>query len=444
MMIDSPRSRPEQAHRWSILAWPVVFALLLRVAMLLLALHATGTTAIAAGDTASYLQPATELLHRGCFCINGQPQIDRTPGYPVFALLLGAASGHLLPLLLAQIALSVIALALVAALVGALTRSHRSARATAWLLACEPLSATHSIRVLSETLFDFFFVLLLFVLIRWLNQRRLRSAVLAGALLAVLAYVRPVAYSFALPIAFALPLLAPDANILPRSRRWFHAAAFLAVFAALVLPWQLRNHRAANTFAFSSVADKNLYFYVAGDVLAHQSRLPLEAWQRSVGKDDPALWLRLHPDQEHFTPSQRARWLRDQALRVLAAHRWLFLRSWFLGEIRLLASPGTTQLFRLFALSPRPATAAQWLIVVACMLYLLLLYVLMAIAIRRRVLVPRVLTLLLLLAAFFFAVSGGGQAVSRLRMPVMPILCLIAGSAFANSSERNGSQSKAR
>ncbi len=415
------------------LLWPIVFALLLRVALLLLALHATGTRAITSGDSASYLQPATELLHRGCFCIDGQPQVDRTPGYPVFALLLGAASGHLLPLLLAQILLSVLTLALLAALAHALTGSDSAACAAAWLLACEPLSIIHSTRVLSETLFVFLLVFFLGVLFLWLHRQRLRWAVLAGCLLAALTYVRPVAYILALPLACALPLLARRSASI-RMRRWLGAAAFLAVFAALVLPWQLRNHRAAHTFAFSTVADKNLYFYVAGDVLAHSAHLSLEEWQQSAAKDDLARWLRLHPDQASLTPPQRALWLRHQALRVLAAHPWLFLRSWLVGEIRLLVSPGTTQLFRLVALPLPPSTPLPWLLIVVCAASLLLTYILAALAIRKRVLAPRVLALLLLLAAILFAVSGGGQAVSRLRLPVMPILCLIAGSAFADPS----------
>ena len=413
------------------LRWPVVVALLLRLALLLFALHTTGTAAITSGDSASYLQPASSLLHHGCFCTDGQPEVDRTPGYPAFALLLGAASGHLLPLLLAQILLSTLTLVLVALLAHALTGSQRAACASAWFFACDLLSVEHSIRVLSETLFVFLLVLLLFALVRWLARPHLLWPALAGLLLAVMAYVRPVAYTFAIPLACALPLLVRKPESSARFTRWLHAVAFLAVFAALVLPWQLRNHRAAGSYAFSTVADKNLYFYVAGDVLARQALLPLEQWQQRVARDDPARWLRLHPDQASYTQTERVGWLRDQALRVLAAHPWLFLESWLRGELRLLISPGTTQLFRLIGLPARPVTLAQWPIVAACATYLLLLYALAAVAIGKHALPTRELILLLLLAAGFFAVSGGGQAVSRLRLPVMPILCLLAGAGLA-------------
>ncbi len=418
---------------------PLLVALLLRVCLLLLALHATGTVAVTAGDSASYLLPARELLHRGCFCVGGQPEMDRTPGYPIFAIATGAASGHLLPLLLVQILLSVASLVLVARLAEVLTGSHRAAVATAWLQAVELLSAEHAIRVLSETLFAFLLVVLLLALRRWLDFRSLEFRLLewpglswplaAALLLAAMAYVRPVALVFALPLAVAVPLLQAHPGKGGMRRRWAHGMLFLLVFAAAVLPWTLRNRAVGGYTGFSAVASRNLYFYIAGDAMAQAQHLSLEQWQQQVGKDDPARWLQLHPELQGSSVAAQSQWLHRQAMREIAAHPGRVAQSWLRGELRLLMAPGTTQQFRLLAVPF--GSAWRWPVEAAFAGYLVLVYGLAALAVaRRRIAMPQ-LVLLLLMVAGFLAVSGGGQAISRLRLPAMPILCLLAGSSFA-------------
>ena len=418
---------------------PLLVALLLRMCLLLLALHATGTVAVTAGDSASYLMPARELLHRGCFCVGGQPEMDRTPGYPIFAIATGAASGHLLSLLLVQILLSVASLVLVARLAEVLTGSHRAAVATAWLLAVELLSAEHAIRVLSETLFAFLLVLLLPALRRWLDFRsvKFRSLewpglswpVVAALLLAAMTYVRPVALVFALPLAVAVPLLQAHPGKGWMHRRWAHGMLFLLVFAAAVLPWTLRNRAVGGYTGFSAVASRNLYFYIAGDAMAQAQHLSLEQWQQQVGKDDPVRWLQLHPELQGRSTAAQNQWLHRQAMREIAAHPGRVAQSWLRGELRLLMAPGTTQLFRLLAVPS--GSAWRWPVEAAFAGYLVLVYGLAVLAVvRRRMAMPQ-LVLLLLMVAGFLAVSGGGQAISRLRLPAMPILCLLAGSSFA-------------
>jgi hypothetical protein len=76
------------------LAAPVALATALRLALLALALARTGTGVIASGDTESYLEPGRNLLLHGRFVTGALPEIDRTPGYPLFLALakIGRAS----------------------------------------------------------------------------------------------------------------------------------------------------------------------------------------------------------------------------------------------------------------------------------------------------------------------------------------------------------------
>ena len=75
--------------------------LILGMAVLVRAAFAIGTWLIMRDpgvfymtDTGSYVVPARELLARGTFTARGEPELLRTPGYPLF-LLPGMWLGHL-------------------------------------------------------------------------------------------------------------------------------------------------------------------------------------------------------------------------------------------------------------------------------------------------------------------------------------------------------------
>ncbi len=423
----------ERIIRWSHLAWPVAAAAGIRLLLLLITLHATGLAAITAGDSISYLRPGAELMRHACFCSSGLPEIDRTPGYPLFAMLTGSLWGALFLTVMAQILLSALNVVLAHRITMEIFPDAGAAQAAAWLMALEPLAVEYSIRLLSETLFVFLLLLFLWRLVQYMQQPNMHNVAQAAVLLAAMAYVRPVAYWLALPIALVFP-----------RRRWTHAVVFVALFSMLVAPWQMRNAHQARSTEFSSIADKNLYFYVAGAVLAQRSHVSLETWQADAGKEDAVLWAKLHPEQQSWTEAQRNAWLRSEGLQVLRAHPWSFLRSYISGEVRLLSSPGASEFFRLTGWSARPPgmdrplsrrwSGLQWIVTGSMEAYLLLLWIFAAFALfawRRRGKADRKLWLLAAVALYFLAVSGGGQAVSRLRLPVMPILCIFAGGGMA-------------
>lgn len=445
----------EKTTRWHDVAWPMAAAVTARLVLLFWIVRATGLASILAGDSMSYLKPGAELLRQGCFCSEGVWEIDRTPGYPLFAMMTGSLWGAVLLTVFAQIALAALSVWLVKRISFELLRDARASVAAAWLMALEPLSLEYSLRVLSETLFVALLLVFLWGMLRFLAAPTMQKAVLAAASLAAMAYVRPVAYWLVVPIVCLLPmwtrtLSAEGKQAQKRTGdRWKAVVAFALVFLALVAPWQMRNLRAANYAGFSSIADKNLYFYEAGEVLAEQRHESLEAWQASVGKDDHARWAMLHPEQLLWTETQHDQWLRREGLQVLRQHPWIFLRTYVAGEIRLLLSPGASELFRLIGLRSsgmdgpmrKPWTLPQWMMAGFMEAFLLLLYIfagraLLAQRLRKERREGRkALWLLAAIALYFLAVSGGGQAISRLRLPVMPILCIFAGEGIARAAK---------
>ena len=95
------------------IAGPVVAAATLRIALAAAAYARTGTSVITQGDTASYLEPGWNLFHLGLYASRGLPELDRTPGYPIFVMLTGMLWGNVLSTVLAQIVLSVASVILV-------------------------------------------------------------------------------------------------------------------------------------------------------------------------------------------------------------------------------------------------------------------------------------------------------------------------------------------
>ena len=101
-------------------------------------------------DTPTYLAPARELLAHCTFTVGGQPELARTPGYPLL-LVPGVWLGHPVAVSIAlQIVLSALTVAGVFVLAHELFADRRVARIAAVLYAVEPLSVVYSAVLLAE------------------------------------------------------------------------------------------------------------------------------------------------------------------------------------------------------------------------------------------------------------------------------------------------------
>src|SRR5438477_10677527 len=105
-------------------------------------------------DTITYVAPAQGILSSGTFSVRGEPEIARTPGYPLFlvpGLLLGQLEAVTITL---QIGLSALTVWGVFVLARRLfPQDRRTASIAAMLYALEPLSVIYSSILLTESLF---------------------------------------------------------------------------------------------------------------------------------------------------------------------------------------------------------------------------------------------------------------------------------------------------
>ena len=409
-------------------------------------------------DSVGYLQVAEQLADTGQVATEAGPEIVRTPGYPLL-LAIGVLAGQVDAVTIGlQVMLSSLTIWLVYRLGLLLGGGRPAALAGAWLLASEPLSVLYAGKLLSETLFTTLITCAAWFTVRYARELRWRDALATAVAVAAAAYVRPIACY--LPLALAIVGLTLVFRRTPsRGRLAGQLAVFLLVAMGLLGLWRWRNQRLADYAGFSAIADVNLYYYQAVPVLAELEGVPPERlpdFQRKLGFHDRAAWLRVHPDQRDWSAARRYAFLRAEAWRVLRAHPLIAMRLHVEGVAHTLFDSGRNAWVDYFRLLPasemapagglRPASERlmaalrnkplvvaihAWLALTLA-LYLGLAVLGLARGVRQR---NALLLPLLALLAYFLLLSGGPAGYHRFRLPIEPLLCLLAGEGWSAIAE---------
>lgn len=431
-------------------------ALLIRAVPPLVALALTGgTRTFRAPDSALYLSCAESLARGGGFSAGGEPEIVRTPGYPIL-LVPGVLAGHPAAVTVAlQIALGAFTAWLVHLITGLLTGSPRAAAIAGTLFACEPLSALYCGILLSETLFT-----AVLVLAAWLLARRASGGgrwVLAGAALALAAsaYVRPIAYWLPIPAAGYLLWAARRGGV---RRAAFEAAAFLALCAALTGVWRARNYIETGYRGFSAIFDLNPYFCHGAAVEAAAGGESYYDVQRRMESSDYAAHLARNPGHEALAPAERYARMGRAGAEIIRRRPLLFAAIYAKGVARALLDPGAADWLKYLGLyregggllgeavdrglartalslaGRRPGLfwtgvglgvlLAGYLAAAACGVSVI------------RSLAPGAGAAALVLA-YILLLSGGPNALARFRHPAMPFVCVFAGCGIAGLGKRD-------
>jgi hypothetical protein len=449
--------------KWQTLP-PLLAAAIVRLTFLLIVLQRTGTSILTQGDTASYLTPGRNLFHYGTFATAIHPllpEIDRTPGYPIFAVLTesltGSLGGSIIPIVLTQVLLSLVSLIILTRIASRTFANTSAGTFAGWLFAFEPVSITYSLRIMPETLFLF---LLLVAIERLLIYQRTASyaALFTSCLsLAAATYVRPVAYYLGFAMALALAITERQ----KKGRHWRPPVLVLLTIYPLLFAWQIRNNIETGYHGFSSIVEKNLYFFQAAEITAEQRRIPLDQQQQELGYVDQRHYDEAHPDQSTWTRAKQLQYMHTQATTILAAHPLLYLESHFKGVAVVALTPAASEPLQMLNAYPRDDSTPHRILnegiftslyrliqahptltvtMAVFEIFLLLLY-LFAI---RGCFIPNanrlaILTLICF-ALYFLLISGGAQAVGRYRLPVMPELCVLAAGGLSYLANKKKSE----
>jgi hypothetical protein len=431
---------------------PLALAAVLRLGLMIAAFVLTGTRVMTQGDTASYVEPGRNLFVHGAFtsgafASGGLPETDRTPGYPIFAMLTGMLVGNVLLTVVAQIAVGLGSLVLVSRIAELVFPGRNAGVAAAWFFAVEPISVVYSVRLMPETLFVFLMLIAVERLLSFQARSNTAAIVAAGLALAAATYVRPASYYLVFPLAAGVAWLAQKNH----NSRWKGPVLLLLTVLPCLAVWQTRNWIETGYSGFSSVVEKNLYFYQAAAVTATLDHTTLAAEQKKLGYPDRESYVAAHPEQRNWGEAERLGFMRSHAKSVLAQHPWLYLKSHFTGVAVVAFTPCAAELLELLDAYPSRSSmpgrvsdqgidrsAMQIamahpgiaLLMALFEMYLLLMY---GLALRGLFTAGNTrgsVAMLVGIALYFLLISGGAQAVGRYRAPVMPIVCVLAAAGW--------------
>ncbi|HXT57797.1 MAG TPA: glycosyltransferase family 39 protein [Pirellulales bacterium] len=432
----------------------LALALILRLLIPALGyLTAPGGPLVREPDSPGYIRAAEELVRLGRFGRPGEPELMRTPGYPLLlapgvwlACVERAAIGL-------QIGLGCLTTWLVYRL-GQLTFERDDwALAGALAYACEPLSALYCSKLLSETLFTATIAAATVFVLRFVRRGANRDWLASASLFAAATYVRPIAYF--LPIVVALSVLLSMWSRAPsKGRLLLQASGFLCLACGLVAAWQVRNYVEAGYPKFSAISDINLYYYQAAGVLAAERGAPLGEVQKELGYGDDEVYFRLHPAQRSWSQTRRLAFLRREAVRIIRERPGLMLKVQLAGVFGMLADVGTNAYLGFFRLDddrdrPRRLRADESSLArlrrafrekplplafhgLLCAALLSYWAGGVAGAICGRVWRNPAARLLIGISCYFLVLSGGPVGSHRFRLPIVPVISLLAGCGAAS------------
>ena len=436
---------------------PILVAGILRLGLMIAALVRTGASVITSGDTVSYLIPGLNLLRHGMFAGAWGMEIDRTPGYPIF---LGIFGEHgVVAAVVAQILVAMFSVWLVIRIArGVYKRSEnrdRIALIAAWIFAIEPLSLVFTVRLMPETVFVLFLLMAVERLVSFFETEKLTAVGWSAFWLVVATYVRPVGY-------YLIPLIAIGlAVVLIRKPglRWKAPLLVMAIAVPLLGAWQVRNFVETGFGGFSSVAAKNLYFYQAAGVVARVEGRSFEEVQKELGYADADEYLSVHPEQRDWSEGQRVDYERREAMRVLGAHPVVAARLQLKGAVVVALTPGAADFLKMIGEYPEDApervvgknlAGEFWdlfrehvgmaLMMVFFELILLGIYFYAVVGYWGSAIGSSCKALMAGMILYFVLVSGGMQAVGRYRLPVMPVLCVLAAGGVQRATNRLGTK----
>jgi 4-amino-4-deoxy-L-arabinose transferase-like glycosyltransferase len=409
-------------------------------------------------DTRGYHEPALSLVQSGRFDTfldaPGQPMTYRTPGYPAFLAAVYAVFGENQPAaILFQVLLSLVTIYLTWRLAWRLWGDQVALSAAA-LLALDPLSLTYSLKIMTENNFTLFVMVAILAGVNLVTNQRRRAgwALLLGLTLALATLTRPLSYYLPIPVILGV-------MIWGWKRRW--GARSMAVTALLILlpnllligGWTWRNFRLTGAPVYTSIEGYYTYFWQAANVIAERDGLEIDKVQLQLGMGSGGPtgrgsgYREAHPETKDWTFEQLCQRWQKEGMEVIKAHPLIFAKVYFAGVARALLRPGAQQLLEMLgvplsALNPRSLVhrplAAGFLIY--SYLYLLLLYLgFVLYFIRGRRTDKMDVARFFILGIFLYVIlaSGGPSAISRFRIPLMPLFALFSAYQITRTLQRS-------
>ena len=401
-----------------------------------------------ANDSDRYIPIANAILSGQAYAWDrDRPgELLNTIGYPLFLAGVFSTLGRQLgDIALAQLMVSgILALNVFAALVRRL--GVRAALLSATLILIDPLTILWSMTILTETLFAAALGTGAVLLANWAHSRRRSMLILAGLFVALAILVKPFAMLVAAVWGGAMLFMPPETTVTKTERFWAgmrRGFLFALPSILLIAPWFVRNGLLWDCPTLSSVDRVTMRDYMAAKVLAEAEHIDLSVVQSRLQADDPgvcpgetAKYWKIILDN----PGIYARLHAAGTIPVLLGtnfDRWLqfFGAEYQLPDLwRPYMDGGWTGLWSVITEQVKAFPQGLGLLV-GLTTYQLFLYILALIGIvatLRGTSTPgKWVVVALTLAILVLVLSPGQGGHERFRVPVQPLLAILAGYAMA-------------
>ena len=415
---------------------------------------ASDPTRIFSPDSYTYINSAQAMLQRGQFAISPdapyQPQIMRTPGYPIFLATIFSIVGERYSfIILIQILLGVGTVYLTYHIAAHLW-NRKIGVCAGILLSLDLASFISAHQILTETLFTFTFVLTLLIGMSCISRPRRLSykCVLYSLLLALVTLIRPIIYYGMVFSLLFFPIIWRRVFRTPYTKIFRLLCFLLLPWTLLIGGWHIRNYVVAGITEISGIQNYNLLFYRGAGVVAQRDNIAFEEAQQHLGYGH---YADRYPETQGWSFAQlNRRWKKD-ALKVFKEYPFFLLKTQVWGMVKLLLGPAETTFLGymgyesgttgpakdLFKLSLREYTQ-KWVVEAPLIfgvflftgghltgIYLGIAYSIIA---RWRLYFSHWTCNFFLWGwlFYFIIISSGPEAYSRFRVPIMPLLCIYA------------------
>lgn len=338
-----------------------VLALVARFVVLFFLLGYGGEEALVLGDSGRYLSLAQSVVSGEGYVYEGFPESFRAPGYPVYLMLFELLH---LPLTIASLfqilVASFIPVILFYISIRFLLFSPTVGLIAGIFAAIEPVQVFYSVVLLPDVFVGILFLLMVFFLCEWFETYHVRYAVVAGTLLGLMNYERPVGLYMGvfLVLSFGIYLLWKRSLT---KQKCLHLLLFFLCSLVVALPWSIRNWYQFNEFSFVSSSAYTFYAYGAVTPVAIDTGREYEA----VKQEFLAKLRAEGPGGNDEVSFKNRSYLIGTTISVIKSHPVAYLKAYLLGVNTFLFSGNYHYLLMKYDLIGRPEKIISFSLVLA-------------------------------------------------------------------------------
>ena len=277
------------------------------------------------------------------------------------------------------------------------------------LFILESSTGLESFNLLTETLFNFIFVLFLFLFGDGKNKKHVLYT--SGIVLGIALIVRPVGQILLIPLILMIAF-----------RSWRRQVITVLLIAVVVSStWIIRNQVVFGVPQLSGIQSLNLLQYEGAGAFAKQNEVTLKGAQAEEAN------LEINQIGEGASIQKVVEYRVDRGIELITANPVGFIELHVEGAIKILFGPGSANISKLTAHLELSEVAIDFLKAVIVLMRLFvfsLVCISIYFALRKKVFIPiqfySIVSWILILIS-----SGGANAYSRFRVPLIPLEIMI-------------------